>query len=68
MENTDVRLNDGVDRPDDYLGGIDLHGAVNWTIRNNVARNIIGQGGGRCRRVPLERIRQLHAKAISSSA
>lgn len=46
MENTATRLNDGVDRPDDYLGGIDLHGAVNWTIRNNVARNIIGVNGG----------------------
>jgi hypothetical protein len=46
MENTAVRLNDGGDRPDDYLGGIDLHGAVNWVFRDNIARNIIGVNGG----------------------
>jgi hypothetical protein len=45
LEYTDVRINDNVDRPDDYLGGIDMHGAIGWTIRDNVIRNIIGQGG-----------------------
>ncbi len=46
MEYTDVRINDGQsDHPNDYLGGIDLHGAVNWNIRDNLIRNIIGQGG-----------------------
>lgn len=46
MEYTEPRINDGQsNRPDDYLGGIDLHGAINWTIRDNLIRNIIGQGG-----------------------
>ena len=45
LEYTAVRINDNVSRPNDYLGGIDLHGAINWTIRDNVVRNIIGQGG-----------------------
>jgi hypothetical protein len=45
LEYTAVRINDGVDRPDDYVGGIDLHGAIGWTIRDNVIRNIIGQNG-----------------------
>jgi hypothetical protein len=45
MEYTDVRINDNIARPDDYLGGIDLHGAINWTIRDNLIRNIIGQNG-----------------------
>ena len=33
-------------RPNDYVGGIDLHGAVNFEIRNNVAKNIKGSNGG----------------------
>ncbi len=46
LEYTAVRINDGQsDHPDDYLGGIDLHGANGWTIRDNIVRNIIGQGG-----------------------
>ncbi len=45
MENTYQRINDGIERPDDYLGGIDLHGAIGWTIRGCVAKNIIGENG-----------------------
>ena len=33
-------------RPVDYVGGIDLHGASNFDIRNNVALNIKGSAGG----------------------
>ena len=42
MDQTYVRTNDGVDRPNDYLGGIDLHAATNWIIRDNLIRNITG--------------------------
>lgn len=30
----------------DYNGAIDLHGAVNWTIRDNYIYNIFGDGSG----------------------
>ena len=33
-------------RPVDYVGGIDLHNAINFDIRNNVAKNIKGSAGG----------------------
>ncbi len=46
MENTYPRTNDGGPRPNDYLGGIDIHGAIGWTIRGCVAKNIIGINGG----------------------
>ncbi len=32
--------------PGDYNGAIDLHGAVNWTIRDNTIYNIWGDGSG----------------------
>jgi hypothetical protein len=45
-ELTYVRTNDGgVTRPDDYVGGIDLHGGINFTIRDCIVRNIQGAGG-----------------------
>lgn len=46
MEQTKTRLNDGVSRPDNYVGGIDIISGSNWTIRDNIARNIKGIAGG----------------------
>ena len=40
MDQTETRLNGLGGRPDNYGGGIDLIGARNWTIRDNVARDI----------------------------
>jgi len=37
---TKVRENDGVARPDNYLGGPDFLGARSWVIRDNMAMNI----------------------------
>ena len=42
MEQTETRLNGMPDRPDEYVGGIDLHGAVGWTIRDNLVSNTVG--------------------------
>jgi len=46
LQQTKTRINDGVARPDNYVGGIDLLGASNWTIRDNVAIGIKGIAGG----------------------
>ena len=40
MMQTEVRQNGLPNRPDNYLGGIDLLGATNWRIRDNVAIGI----------------------------
>jgi hypothetical protein len=45
-EQTYVRTNMASDpRGVDYVGGIDLHGGVNWIIRDTTVRNIMGAGG-----------------------
>lgn len=46
LEQTKTRLNDGVSRPDNYVGGVDIIGGSNWTIRDNIARNIKAIDGG----------------------
>ena len=46
MEQTTARLNGLGGRPDNYVGGIDLHGAVNFQIRDNVAKGVNGLNGG----------------------
>jgi len=44
MIQTEDRLNGLPDRPDNYVGGIDLHGARNCQIHDNVIIDIIGMG------------------------
>jgi hypothetical protein len=45
-ELTYVRTNDGgATRPDDYVGGIDLHGGINFVIRDCMVRNVQGADG-----------------------
>jgi len=46
LEQTYTRTNDGVARPDNYVGGIDLIGMNHWTVRDNVVTNIRGISGG----------------------
>jgi len=46
MEQTATRLNGLPNRPDNYLGGIDLLGATEWTIRDNVAEDIMAADFG----------------------
>ncbi|KKM23007.1 hypothetical protein LCGC14_1619550 [marine sediment metagenome] len=51
LEQTEVRQDGLGGRPDGYLGGIDLLGARNWIIRDNVVKGIKGinapDGSGR---------------------
>jgi hypothetical protein len=46
MELTTPRLNGIGGRPDNYIGGIDLLGAVNYNIRDNVFKHIEAADGG----------------------
>lgn len=46
LEQTRTRTNDGVNRPDDYLNGIDLLGCQEWKVRDNVVRDIQGVNHG----------------------
>ena len=64
-EQTYVRTNMINDpRGVDYVGGIDLHGGIDFIIRDTTVRNIMGQGGDadgsifawdRCRNITVER-------------
>ena len=46
MEQTEVRQNGLPDRPDNYVGGIDLMGGMNFRVRDNIAKGIKGASDG----------------------